>query len=86
MYQASQAAERALIPLTPRPCFVVSSVTTPLLYSINVSQALRIDGAGYTRRSTTSSMSSKPEIGSPATIRLATERDAEQIALYTRPT
>src|SRR5215211_7129059 len=40
--QASHAAERVLIPLTPRfgPCLFASSVTTPP-YSTNVSQALR---------------------------------------------
>src|SRR5215217_1400888 len=40
--QASHAAERVLIPLTPRfrPCLFASSVTTAP-YSTNVSQALR---------------------------------------------
>jgi hypothetical protein len=39
--QASQAAERVLVPPTPRPCSFALSVTTPL-YSTTVSQALRL--------------------------------------------
>src|SRR5215203_2717440 len=38
--QASQAAERVLIPPTRRPCSLAPSVTT-LLYSTTVSQTLR---------------------------------------------
>src|SRR5215210_6216500 len=38
--QANQVAVRGLITLTPRPCSLAPSVTTPL-YSTTVSQALR---------------------------------------------
>ena len=40
MHQAGHAAERALIPPSPRPCSFAPSLTTPL-YSISVSKALR---------------------------------------------
>jgi phosphinothricin acetyltransferase len=45
-----------------------------------------MDGAGYTRRSATNPMSGKPENGSSsAVIRLAAERDAEQVAAIYAP-
>src|ERR687897_807779 len=39
--QASQEAARVLIPLTPRPCFLASSVTTPL-YNTTISLSLTV--------------------------------------------
>jgi L-amino acid N-acyltransferase YncA len=47
---------------------------------------LGVDGAGYTRRRVTSSMSGETENGSSSTvIRLASERDAEQVAAIYAP-
>src|SRR5215210_8491989 len=38
---ASHAAVRRLIPPIPRPCSLIPSVTTPLLYKTSVSRTLR---------------------------------------------
>jgi hypothetical protein len=40
--KASQEAARVLIPLTPRPCFLASSVTTPPLYNTTISLSVTV--------------------------------------------
>jgi hypothetical protein len=51
--QASQAAERVLVPPTPRPCCSLNPSVTTLLYSSIVFKALRqpLRGSFYERRS-----------------------------------